>query len=95
MVLCSCILKAKEVVRATLEKVSSSNPGTNTLADPKKGLLIKQDNMCVSTIAASTGRCPDVHRRFDAAFAHFASAALLAQQMPLLEPKCFKAVVKN
>ena len=32
---------------------------------------------------------------FDAAFAHFASAALLAQQMPLLEPKCFKAAVKN
>jgi len=44
---------------------------------------------CLETYA--TGRCPDVHRRFDAAFAHFASAALLAQQMPLLEPKCFKA----
>ncbi|CAL1132130.1 unnamed protein product [Cladocopium goreaui] len=45
---------------------------------------------CLETYA--TGHCPDLQRRFCAALQHFASAALIAQQLPILEPGCCKAL---
>ena len=39
-----------------------------------------------------SGHCPDLQRRFCAALQHFASAALIAQQLPFLEPGCCKAM---
>lgn len=45
---------------------------------------------CLETYA--TGHCPDLQRRFSAALQHFASAALIAQQLPFLEPGCCKAL---
>ncbi|CAK9036536.1 unnamed protein product [Durusdinium trenchii] len=49
---------------------------------------------CLDTYV--TGRCPDLHRCWSSSqLGHFAFAALIAQQIPLLEPSCFKAARRD